>query len=125
DIELWVQEHVESDCFYPIEEITIKAPIPRPLKNIFCVGKNYADHVIEMGSAKDIPEHVVMFTKAPTSVIGPDEVVQNHKNLTEQLDYEGELAIVIGKTGRSIKESEALDYVFGYTIVNDITARDI
>ncbi|MDR4887093.1 fumarylacetoacetate hydrolase family protein [Fredinandcohnia sp. QZ13] len=121
----WALQHPDADGILPIEDITLKAPIPKPSKNIFCVGKNYADHVIEMGSAKDIPEHVMLFTKAPTTVVGTDELVMNHKNITEQLDYEGELAVVIGKEGRGIKESEALEYVFGYTIVNDITARDI
>ena len=125
EINLWVRENPDTDFIYSIEEITLKAPIPRPSKNIFCVGKNYAEHVIEMGSEKDIPEHVVMFTKTPTTVVGPEETVLNHKHITEQLDYEGELAVVIGKTGRGIKESEAFDYVFGYTILNDITARDI
>lgn len=124
-IERWVLEHPETDSIYSIDDITLKAPIPRPSKNIFCVGKNYADHVIEMGSAKDIPEHVVMFTKSPTTVVGPNDIVLNHKNVTEQLDYEGELAVVIGKEGRAIKESDAFEYVFGYTIINDITARDI
>ncbi|MEH7235534.1 fumarylacetoacetate hydrolase family protein [Bacillus sp. JJ1562] len=124
-IKEWALKHSDADGIFPIGDITLKAPIPKPSKNIFCVGKNYEDHVIEMGSAKDIPEQVMMFTKAPTTVIGPDELVMNHKNITEQLDYEGELAVVIGKEGRGIKESEALEYVFGYTIVNDITARDI
>ncbi|MEH7224899.1 fumarylacetoacetate hydrolase family protein [Bacillus sp. JJ1566] len=121
----WAFKHPDADGIFPIQDITLKAPIPKPSKNIFCVGKNYAEHAIEMGSAKDIPEHVMMFTKAPTTVVGPDELVLNHKNITEQLDYEGELAVVIGKEGRGIQESEALDHVFGYTIVNDITARDI
>ncbi|MGN7296850.1 fumarylacetoacetate hydrolase family protein [Ferdinandcohnia sp. SAFN-114] len=125
EINLWVRENPDTDFIYSIEEITLKAPIPRPSKNIFCVGKNYAEHVIEMGSEKDIPEHVVMFTKTPTTVVGPEVTVLNHKHITEQLDYEGELAVVIGKTGQGIKESEAFDYVFGYTILNDITARDI
>ncbi|WP_010283438.1 fumarylacetoacetate hydrolase family protein [Bacillus timonensis] len=124
-IEEWIQEHPENDCIDSISDITLKAPIPRPSKNIFCVGKNYADHVIEMGSAKDIPDHVVMFTKTPTTVVGPNEIVLNHKNVTEQLDYEGELAVVIGRKGRGIKEDEAFEYVFGYTIINDVTARDI
>ncbi|THE12593.1 FAA hydrolase family protein [Bacillus timonensis] len=121
----WALLHPDAEGIFPIEDITLKAPIPKPSKNIFCVGKNYADHVIEMGTAKDIPEHVMMFTKAPTTVVGPNEVVMSHKNITEQLDYEGELAVVIGKEGRGISESEALEYVYGYTIVNDITARDI
>ena len=101
------------------------APIPRPTKNIFCVGKNYAEHAIEMGSKADIPEHVMMFTKAPTSVIGHGDVIPNHLAVTEQLDYEGELAVVIGKTAKGVKKEEAEDYIFGYTIINDVTARDL
>lgn len=108
-----------------VKDAILLAPIPRPLKNIFCVGKNYAEHAIEMGSKDDIPEHVMVFTKAPTTVIGPNETVLNHKNVTEQLDYEGELAVVIGKKGKGIKREEALDYIFGYTIINDVTARDL
>jgi len=122
----WVKGHEKGrDFFLPLKEVTLLAPIPRPNKNIFCVGKNYAEHAIEMGSAEDIPEHVMVFTKSPTTVIGPEEPVLNHQNITKQLDYEGELAVVIGKKGRSIKKEEALDYVFGYTIINDVTARDI
>ncbi|MEH7386711.1 fumarylacetoacetate hydrolase family protein [Bacillus sp. JJ1521] len=124
-IKEWALNHTDADGIYSIEEITLKAPIPKPSKNVFCVGKNYVDHVAEMGSAKDVPEHVMIFTKAPSTVVGPHEFVLSHKNITEQLDYEGELAVVIGKEGRGIKESEVFDYVFGYTIINDITARDI
>ncbi|MEH7500832.1 fumarylacetoacetate hydrolase family protein [Neobacillus drentensis] len=116
--------HAES-LFVPLEEVTLLAPIPRPNKNIFCVGKNYAEHAIEMGSEADIPEHIMVFTKAPTTVIGPNETVLNHQNVTGQLDYEGELAVIIGKKGRAIKKEEALDYIFGYTILNDVTARDL
>ncbi|MBY0121069.1 fumarylacetoacetate hydrolase family protein [Bacillus sp. S/N-304-OC-R1] len=114
-----------EDIFIPIEAATLMAPIPRPAKNIFCVGKNYAEHAIEMGSKDDIPEHVMVFTKAPTTVIGNNDSVLSHADITEQLDYEGELAIVIGKKGRGITKEEALDYIFGYTIINDITARDL
>lgn len=110
---------------YDLSEVKLLAPIPRPSKNIFCVGKNYAEHAIEMGSAEDIPEHVMMFTKAPTTVVGHGDTVLHHQEITDQLDYEGELAVVIGKKGRAISEEDALDYVFGYTIINDITARDI
>ncbi|WP_040204494.1 fumarylacetoacetate hydrolase family protein [Neobacillus jeddahensis] len=123
---VWIQNTDQTDPFYiPLEEANLLAPIPIPRKNIFCVGKNYAEHAIEMGSAEDIPKHVMVFTKAPTTVIGPDETVLNHRELTEQLDYEGELAVIIGKKGRAIKKEEALDYVFGYTILNDVTARDL
>jgi 2-keto-4-pentenoate hydratase/2-oxohepta-3-ene-1,7-dioic acid hydratase in catechol pathway len=122
----WVNQSEDTNVYYmPIDKVTLLSPIPRPNKNIFCVGKNYAEHVIEMGSAADIPKHVMVFTKAPTTVIGPNEQVLNHQNVTNQLDYEGELAVIIGKKGRAIKKEEALDYIFGYTILNDVTARDL
>ncbi|MBT2697078.1 fumarylacetoacetate hydrolase family protein [Bacillus sp. ISL-40] len=122
----WVISGTHAASLYvPMEEATLLAPIPRPNKNIFCVGKNYAEHAIEMGSEADIPEHVMVFTKAPTTVIGPNETVLNHQDVTNQLDYEGELAVIIGKKGRAIKKEEALDYIFGYTILNDVTARDL
>ncbi|CEG26056.1 fumarylacetoacetate hydrolase family protein [Bacillus sp. B-jedd] len=113
------------DLWIPLDEAELVAPIPRPQKNIFCVGKNYADHAIEMGGPEDIPEHIMVFTKPPTAVIGPDAEIPAHTELTDQLDYEGELAIVIGKKGAKIKKEDALEYVFGYTILNDITARDL
>ncbi|MDR6124601.1 2-keto-4-pentenoate hydratase/2-oxohepta-3-ene-1,7-dioic acid hydratase in catechol pathway [Bacillus sp. SLBN-46] len=122
----WVETSGQAETYYlPIEEVTLLAPIPRPTKNIFCVGKNYVEHALELGSAEDIPKHVMVFTKAPTTVTGPGTVVLNHQSVTKQLDYEGELAVIIGKKGRGIKKEEALDYVFGYTIINDVTARDL
>ncbi|MFP5110886.1 fumarylacetoacetate hydrolase family protein [Bacillaceae bacterium C204] len=122
----WAETRENTDSIYiPIEEVTLLAPIPKPSKNIFCVGKNYAEHAIEMGSEADIPEHIMVFTKAPTTVIGPNEKVLTHQNVTNQLDYEGELAVIIGKKGQGIKKEEALDYIFGYTILNDVTARDL
>lgn len=107
------------------DEVTFLAPIPKPSKNIFCVGKNYRDHAIEMGSEADIPKHIMLFSKAPTTVIGHKEGIPNHSEVTNELDYEGELAIVIGKTGKAIPKEAALDHIFGYTIINDVTARDL
>lgn len=122
----WAEkDEIGMDLWLPLDEVQLLAPIPRPQKNIFCVGKNYADHAIEMGGPEDIPEHIMVFTKPPTAVIGPDAEIPAHTELTDQLDYEGELAIVIGKKGAGIKKESALDYVFGYTILNDVTARDI
>lgn len=122
----WVEQNSDKkNLLLSLSGVKLLAPIPRPSKNIYCVGKNYAEHAIEMGSKDDIPEHIMVFTKAPTSVIGPEEKVQNHQQITNQLDYEGELAVVIGKKGKGIKREEALDYVFGYTIINDVTARDL
>ena len=109
----------------PFKSLSWLPPLPRLKKNIMCVGKNYRDHAIEMGSAADIPEHVMVFTKAPTAIIGHNSHVDAHQSVTAELDYEGELALIIGKTGKNISQTEALDYVFGYTIVNDITARDL
>lgn len=124
-IHTWGQKSPTGEGIYSVEEIKWLAPIPRPRKNIFCVGKNYADHAIEMGSAADIPNHLMLFSKAPTSVTGHEGDVLAHQQVTTELDYEGELAVVIGKTCKNIKEEEAMDYVFGYTLINDITARDL
>lgn len=119
------QHHSIVEFEFTISEVQFLAPIPRPSKNIFCVGKNYSAHAIEMGSEKDIPEHIMLFSKAPTTVTGQEHVVLNHKTVTDSLDYEGELAVIIGKKGKGVKKEDAMDYVFGYTIVNDITARDL
>lgn len=122
----WAKQQTDrKDLFVQSSEVKWLSPIPRPTKNIFCVGKNYADHAIEMGSAADIPEHVMMFTKAPTTVTGHQEIIPLHSDVTEQMDYEGELAVIIGKRGVGIKASEAESYIFGYTIINDVTARDL
>jgi 2-keto-4-pentenoate hydratase/2-oxohepta-3-ene-1,7-dioic acid hydratase in catechol pathway len=107
------------------KDLILLSPITKPVKNIMCVGKNYREHAIEMGSEADIPEHIMIFTKAPTSVIGSDSCIHAHSALTSQLDYEGELAVIIGKKGINIPEEQAHDYIFGYTILNDITARDL
>jgi 2-keto-4-pentenoate hydratase/2-oxohepta-3-ene-1,7-dioic acid hydratase in catechol pathway len=105
------------------------APIPRPAKNVFCVGRNYAAHVSEGAKARKttaaLPEHPQFFTKPPTAVTGPDAPVRLDPRVTEKLDYEVELAVVIGRRGRDIPAAEADDYIFGYTIANDITARDL
>jgi 2-keto-4-pentenoate hydratase/2-oxohepta-3-ene-1,7-dioic acid hydratase in catechol pathway len=114
-----------SPYTYGMDEVILLSPIPRPHKNIFCVGKNYRDHAIEMGSEADIPEHIMVFSKAPTTVLGHNAGIPLHAAVTSELDYEGELAVVIGKTGMGISKEEAMDHVFGYTIINDITARDL
>jgi 2-keto-4-pentenoate hydratase/2-oxohepta-3-ene-1,7-dioic acid hydratase in catechol pathway len=106
----------------PLNEIQLVAPIPRPNKNIFCVGRNYAEHAKERGS--ELPAFPVFFTKAPNTVIGTNAPILHHP-VTNQLDYEAELAVVIGKAGRNIKRVDALSHVFGYTIINDVTARDL
>ncbi|RTZ44563.1 FAA hydrolase family protein [Candidimonas sp. SYP-B2681] len=110
--------------------LSILAPIPNPSKNIFCVGRNYRAHIVEGNLARgrpadDFPKALEFFTKAPTTVVGHQAAVSRHAAHTRMLDYEVELGIVIGKAGRDIPPEAALDYVFGYTVVNDITARDL
>lgn len=107
-----------------LESLQWAPPIPKPTKNLFCVGKNYADHAKELG-ATSLPEHLILFTKAPTTVTGHLEPVPLHADVTKELDYEGELAIVIGKQGKGIKAENALNHIFGYTILNDVTGRDL
>ena len=105
-------------------EIEWLAPIPRTPKNILCVGKNYNEHAIEMGEEK-APENILVFTKAPTAIAADEATLPIHANKTDKLDYEGELAIVIGKRGQNIPKALAFDYIFGYTIGNDLSARDV
>ncbi|WP_455661446.1 fumarylacetoacetate hydrolase family protein [Pradoshia sp.] len=105
-----------------VESLQFASPI-RPNKNIFCIGKNYAAHAREFDGTP--PENMIVFTKAPTTVIGHKQPISLHAEVTNELDYEGELAIVIGKKGRAISREEAEDYIFGYTILNDVTARDL
>jgi 2-keto-4-pentenoate hydratase/2-oxohepta-3-ene-1,7-dioic acid hydratase in catechol pathway len=110
------------------ELVKLLAPIPKPPRNIFCLGKNYADHAKEIKnipSLTELPESPIYFSKLPTSVTGPDTVILSHANATKQIDYEAELAIVVGKKGTDIPREQAEDYIFGYTIANDITARDL
>jgi 2-keto-4-pentenoate hydratase/2-oxohepta-3-ene-1,7-dioic acid hydratase in catechol pathway len=115
----WVD--AERDTI-PLTKVRLLAPIPRPRKNIFCMGRNYAEHAREGGNAPpDVPP---FFTKPPTAVIGPEAAIIHHR-ATEALDYEVELAVVIGRAGRDIPAARALDYVFGYTIMNDVSARDL
>lgn len=112
----------------PFAAVTLLAPIPRPRKNIIGIGLNYTEHVAESARTLDttgkLPQKPIIFSKPPTTVTATKtEVIKNTK-LTSQLDWEVELAVVIGKTGKYVPKSEAMDYVFGYTVINDISARD-
>lgn len=110
----------------PLSEIVWRSPIKRTPKNIFCVGHNYPSLIEEIKNEEvKTPKDVLIFTKAATTISANNEVIPSHKELTSQLDYEGELAIVIAKNAKNILKPLALDYVFGYTIINDITAHDI
>ncbi|SFL53253.1 fumarylacetoacetate hydrolase family protein [Salibacterium qingdaonense] len=121
----WVLDNNHSDCVYPLEDVILCAPVPVPQKNIMCAGKNYKDHAVEMGSEADIPDDPIIFTKAPTTVIGPGEGIDTHPVVTNEVDYEGEIAVIIGKGGTGIPKEQAADHIFGYTLVNDVTARDL
>lgn len=115
----------------PFASVRLHAPIPRPAKNILCVGKNYYDHArefhasgVDASAGKDpIPELPIMFTKWPNSVIASGEPIPSWLDYTNSTDYEGELTVVIGPGGRGIAKQDAYDHVYGYTIVNDATAR--
>jgi 2-keto-4-pentenoate hydratase/2-oxohepta-3-ene-1,7-dioic acid hydratase in catechol pathway len=111
----------------PLDVVNILAPIPQVRRNIFCIGKNYADHIREFDKTAipDIPKYPVVFTKATNTIIGPNQTIDMHSDIATQIDYEGELAIIIGKSGKNIHYTEAMDHIYGYTIMNDITARDL
>ncbi|MBV8916214.1 MAG: fumarylacetoacetate hydrolase family protein [Acetobacteraceae bacterium] len=124
-----LQESPRAEAVYFMNSVRLTAPIPRPPKNVFCVGRNYKEHVAEgyraAGAATKLPEYPQFFTKPPTAVIGPEDGFVHDPAVTRRLDYEVELAVVIGRAGRDIPRDRALEHVFGYTILNDITARDL
>ena len=107
----------------------LKAPIPRPAKNVFCVGWNYLEHFEEGGAKledkRELPKWPVFFSKAPTAVNGPYDVIPFDASISTQLDWEVELGVIIGKGGKNISEADAMRHVFGYTVINDVTWRDI
>jgi len=109
-------------------DVTRLAPV-LPTKNVLCIGKNYHDHILEFdGSAEDIEkikENPIFFSKAISSIIATNTLINPHTNITSQVDYEAELGVIIGKACLNVTEEEALDYVYGYTCINDVTARDI
>lgn len=113
----------------PYDHVKVTAPIPYPRRNVFCLGKNYREHAMEVKSlpsgSKAIPDFPIYFTKVADPCIGHMDKVKIPKEYTEKIDYEVELAIVIGKDGKDIPREKAEEYIFGYTIANDITARDI
>lgn len=112
----------------PISTVILCAPIPRPRKNIWGIGLNYTEHVAESARALDtsneLPQKPVLFTKPPTAVIGPNEPIQHDSNMTQQLDWEVELAVILASGGKHIKQDEAMNHVFGYSIMIDVSARD-
>ena len=116
-----------------LSDVHVLAPVPRPARNIFCVGKNYHEHAHEFAksgfdssAAKGaVPEAPIVFSKLPETVIAPDVPIRIDPSVTTAVDYEAELAVIIGQAGRNIAPADALHHVWGYTIVNDVTARDL
>jgi 2-keto-4-pentenoate hydratase/2-oxohepta-3-ene-1,7-dioic acid hydratase in catechol pathway len=117
----------------PLREVTLDAPIPLPLRNIFCVGKNYHEHAMEFASSgfdssaaqSTIPQFPIIFSKVPECVVADRAPVYFEPSVSSAIDYEAELAVIIGTGGRGITKANAMNHVWGYTIINDVTARDL
>jgi 2-keto-4-pentenoate hydratase/2-oxohepta-3-ene-1,7-dioic acid hydratase in catechol pathway len=116
-----------------LSAVTLRAPLPQPRRNIFCVGKNYHAHAKEFARSgfdssskpgSEIPSYPIIFTKVPECVIATDDAIAIPVGVSSAIDYEAELAVIIGRGGKGISKANAMDHVWGYTIVNDVTARD-
>ncbi|QRI63889.1 fumarylacetoacetate hydrolase family protein [Shinella sp. PSBB067] len=112
----------------PAGNVKLLSPIPRPRKNIFGIGLNYVEHVAEsartLDTSKELPKQPVIFSKPPTTVVGPGDAIEHNARITRQLDWEVELAVIIGRTARRVTEADALSCVFGYSVMIDMSARD-
>ena len=116
----------------PLAAVQLEAPLPRPRRNVWCVGRNYHAHAKELAgsvfknNSANTMEWPIVFTKVPECVVGPNDAVQMPgAAASEQIDYEAELAVVIGKGGKNIRREDAMSHIYGYTVVNDVTARDV
>ena len=121
--------HADPSQVRPLDAVQLLAPLPRPRKNIVCLGMNYAEHALESLRAKGLPEklpeHPVFFSKTVTTINHPEGDIPLNSGATQQLDWEVELAFIIGVGGKNIARQDALRHVWGYTIINDISARDL
>lgn len=122
--------HPPANALLPLASVALQAPIPKPRRNVFCVGRNYMDHVAEGDRTRgitqsEVPKYPQFFTKAADCVIAPGAKVPTHEGVTKWLDYEVELVAIIGTAGRDIPKEKALEHVFGWTIGNDVTGRDL
>jgi 2,4-diketo-3-deoxy-L-fuconate hydrolase len=120
----------KADPAAEVAEVELRAPIPQPRRNVFCMGWNYLTHFEEgrgrrNDQQEELPEYPTFFDKPTTAVIGPHDDIPFDPNFSEKMDYEAELAVVIGRAGRSIPAAEAMDHIFGYMLANDVTARDV
>jgi 2-keto-4-pentenoate hydratase/2-oxohepta-3-ene-1,7-dioic acid hydratase in catechol pathway len=142
DVQGWIERDVAQGSLWAwgaergtvdAGSVRLHAPIPVPRRNILCVGKNYHEHAEEFHQSgfdatagkSAVPEHPIIFTKWPEAVIGPGEAIDSSLDPMQSVDYEGELCVVIGKGGRAIAAADALRHVYGYTILNDVTARSL
>ena len=122
-------DKAQEGDFIPLDEVQLLAPIPRPIRDVICLGLNYKDHVAESRSVTDQQkqtiENPIYFGKMASYIIGPDAVINSHSDITDELDYEVELAVIIGKEGTNIPREQVEEYIFGYSILNDLTARNL
>ncbi len=118
----WLGDRAIPEATFALDDVKLLAPIPRPGK-ILAIGLNYRDHARETGAA--IPTKPILFAKFPSAVIGPYDAIHVHPDQTQRVDYEAELGVVIGKHASRVRRADALSYVFGYTVLNDVSARDI
>lgn len=121
---------VPAECGVPLEDVTLLAPIPRPRQDVICLGMNYTDHAEESarfnaGAFTKEEAVAVYFSKRVNEATAPEAPVESHQGLVDSLDYEVELAVIIGKAARDVKAEDAKDYVFGYTVLNDVSARNL
>lgn len=127
-------ESLKRGSKHSISDVILCAPVPRPRRNIFCVGKNYFEHAKEFSGSgfdssmtkpgDDIPQDPIIFTKVPESVVATGSQVIIPRDVSTAIDYEAELAVIIGRQAKGVSEADAMQYVWGYTIVNDVTSRD-
>ncbi len=128
----WAQAGNQSRRRIALAEVELLSPIPQPMRDIFCVGKNYRAHAAEFHASgfdssgkEEVPSAPVIFTKATTSVVGPNAPVLGSLDHTNSVDYEGELGVVIGRKAFQVDEEAAMNHVFGYVIINDVTSREL
>lgn len=124
-----VAERAPDEALLPLTSVELVAPIPRPRKNVFCVGRNYAEHAAEslraIGQEVKLPQFPNIFTKAVTAVTGPYSDISFDPSVSEKMDWEVELAVIVRAAGRQIARADAMRHVWGYTVLNDVSARDI
>ncbi|MDP3388299.1 MAG: fumarylacetoacetate hydrolase family protein [Eubacteriales bacterium] len=129
DVILGKESIIESENGIDLSKVKMLAPIPTPARNIFCLGRNYAAHVKEMGNRianlSDMPSDPIYFAKITNGIVGDKMDVESHFEISKSLDYEVELAVIIGKKGKNISKEEAKDYIFGYAVANDFSMRDL